>query len=49
MPGFFSNVFKLTTGTMIAQVVGILLIPVVTRVYPPSSSGSPNSSSPLQR
>ena len=39
MPGFFSNVFKLTTGTMIAQVVGILLIPVVTRVYSPEFLG----------
>ena len=39
MASFLSNLFKLTTGTMIAQVVGILLIPVVTRIYSPESFG----------
>ncbi|OQC70994.1 MAG: colanic acid exporter [Euryarchaeota archaeon ADurb.Bin009] len=39
MPGFFSNVFKLATGTMLAQVAGITLIPVVTRIYSPECLG----------
>ena len=39
MPGFFSNVFKLTTGTVLAQITGILLIPVVTRIYSPEFLG----------
>ena len=39
MASFLSNLFKLTTGTMIAQVVGILLIPVVTRIYSPEFFG----------
>lgn len=36
---FLSNIFKLTTGTVLAQVVGILLIPVVTRIYSPEYFG----------
>ncbi len=39
MASFLNNLFKLTAGTLIAQVVGILLIPVVTRIYSPESFG----------
>ncbi len=39
MASFFSNVFKLTTGTMIAQMTGVLLIPVLTRIYSPEFFG----------
>lgn len=39
MPSFLSNLFKLTSGTMIAQAFTILLIPVVTRIYPPEFFG----------
>ena len=39
MASFLGNIFKLTTGTMIAQVAGILLIPVITRLYSPESFG----------
>jgi O-antigen/teichoic acid export membrane protein len=39
MPSFLSNLFKLTSGTVIAQATTILLIPVVTRIYPPAFFG----------
>jgi len=39
MASFLSNIFKLTTGTMIAQMAGIILIPVITRLYPPEFFG----------
>lgn len=39
MASFLSNLFKLTTGTMLAQIVAIVLIPVVTRIYPPEFFG----------
>lgn len=39
MASFLSNIFKLTTGTVIAQVTGILLIPVITRLYSPEFFG----------
>lgn len=39
MASFLGNIFKLTTGTMIAQVTGILLIPVITRLYSPEFFG----------
>ncbi|MCC7565365.1 MAG: oligosaccharide flippase family protein [Methanomicrobiaceae archaeon] len=39
MSRFISNLFKLTTGTMLAQIIGIALIPVVTRLYPPDFFG----------
>ncbi len=39
MPGFLSNLFKLATGTVIAQAVAIGLVPVVTRIYSPEFLG----------
>ncbi|PKL62071.1 MAG: polysaccharide biosynthesis protein [Methanomicrobiales archaeon HGW-Methanomicrobiales-2] len=39
MPSFLSNLLKLTSGTVIAQVVAIVLIPVVTRIYSPEFFG----------
>ncbi len=39
MVSFLSNVFKLTTGTTLAQIAGIILIPVVTRIYSPEFFG----------
>ncbi|WP_292394578.1 lipopolysaccharide biosynthesis protein [Methanoculleus sp. UBA303] len=39
MASFLSNIFKLTTGTMVAQMTGILLIPVITRIYSPEFFG----------
>ncbi|MFA7199417.1 MAG: lipopolysaccharide biosynthesis protein [Methanoculleus sp.] len=39
MASFLGNIFKLTTGTMIAQVTGIILIPVITRLYSPEFFG----------
>lgn len=39
MASFLSNLFKLTTGTMIAQVISILLVPIVTRLYSPEYFG----------
>ncbi|WP_214019927.1 lipopolysaccharide biosynthesis protein [Methanoculleus sp.] len=39
MPSFISNLLKMASGTVIAQVVAIILIPVVTRLYPPEFFG----------
>lgn len=39
MVSFLSNVFKLTTGTTLAQIAGIILIPVITRIYSPEFFG----------
>lgn len=39
MASFISNLFKLTSGTLIAQVAAVLLIPVVTRIYAPEFFG----------
>jgi len=39
MSSFLSNIFKLTAGTTIAQIIGIILIPVITRLYSPESFG----------
>jgi len=39
MASFLSNIFKLTTGTMVAQMTGVLLIPVLTRIYSPEFFG----------
>jgi len=39
MSRFFTNVLKLISGTFIAQVIGILLIPILTRLYSPSDFG----------
>jgi len=39
MPSFINNLLKMASGTMIAQVVAIILIPVVTRLYPPEFFG----------
>jgi len=33
MTRFFSNVLKLASGSIIAQILGILLIPIITRLY----------------
>ncbi len=39
MSRFIKNVIKLGSATAIAQVLGILLIPVITRLYSPSDYG----------
>ncbi len=39
MTAFFSNVLKLVSGSIIAQILGILLIPVITRIYSPENFG----------
>jgi len=39
MTSFLSNLFKLTSGTVIAQVAAVLLIPVATRIYAPEFFG----------
>lgn len=39
MTAFFSNVLKLVSGSIIAQILGILLIPVITRIYSPDDFG----------
>jgi len=36
---FFSNVLKLITGTVIAQSLGILTMPIVTRLFSPDAFG----------
>ena len=39
MSNFLSNVLKLVSGSIIAQMLGVLLIPVVTRLYSPDDLG----------
>ena len=39
MVSFLGNVFKLTIGTTLAQIAGIILIPVITRIYSPEFFG----------
>jgi O-antigen/teichoic acid export membrane protein len=39
MSDFIKNVIKLTSGTVIAQILGILLIPIITRFYGPNEYG----------
>lgn len=39
MPSFISNLLKLTSGTMVAQVAAVVLIPVISRIYPPEFFG----------
>lgn len=39
MTAFINNVLKLVSGNIIAQIVGIILIPVITRVYTPEDYG----------
>lgn len=39
MPSFLTNFFKLTSGTVIGQAAAIILIPIVTRIYPPEFFG----------
>jgi O-antigen/teichoic acid export membrane protein len=39
MPNFLKNVLKLVSGSVIAQALGILLIPVITRLYSPDDFG----------
>lgn len=36
---FFSNVIKLMTGAVIAQSIGILIMPILTRLYTPEGFG----------
>lgn len=39
MTNFISNVLKLLSGTVIAQIIGIILIPIITRLYSPGDYG----------
>lgn len=39
MSEFVSNVLKLVSGSIIAQIIGILLIPIITRLYTPEDFG----------
>jgi len=36
---FISNVFKLVSGSVIAQILGVVLIPIITRLYLPEDFG----------
>lgn len=40
MSRFTTNVLKLVSGSVIAQVLGILLIPIITRLYAPEDYGA---------
>jgi len=37
---FISNVLKLVSGSVTAQILGILLVPLITRIYSPDDLGS---------
>lgn len=39
MSGFTTNVLKLVSGSIIAQALGIMLIPIITRLYSPGDYG----------
>lgn len=39
MSNFITNVLKLISGSVTAQIVGILLIPIITRIYNPEDFG----------
>jgi lipopolysaccharide exporter len=39
MATFFSNTLKLVSGNIIAQIIGIILIPLITRLYLPADFG----------
>jgi lipopolysaccharide exporter len=39
MSRFITNVFKLVSGSVVAQVLGTLLIPIITRLYSPENFG----------
>ena len=36
---FFGNILIIVGGTAFSQVIGIILIPVITRIYPPDQYG----------
>lgn len=39
MSSFLSNVLKLVSGSIVAQILGVILIPIVTRLYSPDDFG----------
>jgi len=39
MSRFTTNVLKLVSGSVIAQALGILLVPIITRLYSPADFG----------
>jgi O-antigen/teichoic acid export membrane protein len=39
MSNFITNVLKLVSGSVASQVLGILLIPIITRIYNPDDFG----------
>lgn len=39
MSNFIGNVLKLVSGSVAAQILGILLVPIVTRIYSPDDMG----------
>ena len=39
MSNFISNVLKLVSGSVTAQILGILLVPLITRIYSPDDLG----------
>lgn len=39
MSNFITNVIKLVSGSVIAQMLGVLLIPIITRLYAPDDYG----------
>ncbi|MBN1195549.1 MAG: oligosaccharide flippase family protein [Methanomicrobiaceae archaeon] len=39
MSRFVKNVLKLVSGSVIAQIIGILLVPIITRLYAPDDFG----------
>ena len=38
-PNFIANVLKLVSGSVTAQILGILLVPLITRIYSPDDLG----------
>src|SRR5690606_12901013 len=40
MPGFVSNILKLVSASLVSQVLGIVLIPILTRLCAPDDFGS---------
>ena len=39
MSTFITNVLKFVTGSVVAQALGILLVPIITRLYSPGDYG----------
>ncbi|MCQ1535185.1 oligosaccharide flippase family protein [Methanosarcina sp. KYL-1] len=40
MNSFLKNTLKLTSGSLIAQIMGVILVPIITRLYSPDDLGA---------